>query len=305
MLILQTSLNSVVMRKLFLLTALVLLISCIGRETNKSGNIVTVSIAPYKYFVEAISGDDFQVNIMVPAGSNPHIYEPFPDQISKLRRSVAYISNGYLGFEVTWLDRFYETNRSMKKLSLAEGIEPLESEHHHEGGHVEGADPHYWVSPKCAMVMAGSVRDFLCTLKPEHRDLYEANYLKFESKISELDNKTKDLFADFQGRQFMIYHPNLGYLARDYGISEVPVEFEGKEPPPSRMKMLIDLSREKNMKTIFVQKEYDTKNARAIADETGAKIIIIDPLSEDWLKATSDIIDAVHLSFTESLIKEK
>lgn len=305
MLILQTPLNLVKMRKLILLSALVFLVSCAGQGPDKSGNIITVSIAPYKYFVEAIGGDDFQINIMVPAGSNPHIYEPFPDQISKLRRSIAYISNGYLGFEMTWLDRFYETNRAMKKLSLAEGIEPLESEHHHDGDHVEGADPHYWVSPKCAAVMAVAVKDFLCTLKPEHKGIYEANYQALASKISDLDLKTQSLFADFEGRQFIIYHPNLGYLARDYGIEEVSVEFEGKEPPPSRMRMLIDLSREKGLNTIFVQKEYDTKNAKAIADETGAKIIIIDPLSEDWLKSTSEIIEAVQLSFADSLNRAK
>jgi zinc transport system substrate-binding protein len=289
------------MHKLSLLSAVFLLVSCIGKETETKEKIITVSIAPYKYFVEAIAGDDFQINVMVPAGSNPHIYEPFPDQVSKLRKSVAYISNGYLGFEATWLDRFYETNRSMKRLSLADGIEPLESEHHHEGEHVEGADPHYWVSPKCALIMAASVRDFLCTLSPEKKEEYVTNYGRLEKNISDLDKRTEDLFAGFKGRQFMIYHPNLGYLARDYGLEEVPVEFEGKEPPPSRMKMLIDLSREKGMKTIFVQKEYDTKNAKAIADETGAKITIIDPLAEDWMKSTTDMIEAVHLSFTESL----
>lgn len=305
MLILQLLLNSEKMRRLFLLFTVVLLTSCAGQESDRNANIITVSIAPYKYFVEAIAGDDFRINVMVPAGSNPHSYEPFPDQISKLRKSVAYISNGYLGFEVTWLDRFYETNRAMKKLSLAEGIEPLESEHHHDGDHVEGADPHYWVSPKCAMIMAETVRDFLCAMKPEHKEKYDINYQKLAVKISDLDRKTQDFFRDFKGKQFMIYHPNLGYLARDYGLEEVPVEFEGKEPPPSRMRMLIDLSREKTMKTIFVQKEYDTKNARAIADETGAKIVIIDPLSEDWLKATSDIIDAVYLSFNESLNRAK
>ena len=112
--------------------------------------IITVSIAPFKYFVEAIAGDDFTVNVMVPPGSDPHVYEPFPEQITKLRTSEAYISNGYLGFEMTWLDRFYETNTGMKKLNLGESIDPIESEHHHEGDNLEGADPHYWVSPKCA-----------------------------------------------------------------------------------------------------------------------------------------------------------
>jgi zinc transport system substrate-binding protein len=98
----------------------------------------------------------------------------------------------------------------------------------------------------------------------------------------------------------MIFHPNLGYLARDYGLEEISVEYEGKEPTPSRMKELIDRARKEGLRTIFVQREYDTKNAKAIANEIGGDIRIIDPLSEDWPGATLDIINAVHNSLTES-----
>jgi zinc transport system substrate-binding protein len=287
-------------RKIFCLLGLVLFASC-GRGVTDSGEkIITVSIAPFKYFVKAIGGDDFTVNIMVPPGSNPHIYEPYPKQVFMLRNSVAYISNGYLGFEMTWLDRFYDTNRNMKKLSLSNNIEPLGSHHHHESEHVEGADPHYWVSPKCAMTMALSVKEFLCSLNPDHREIYTANYQKLLASIKALDEKSAASFGSSKGKSFMIFHPNLGYLARDYGLEEVSVEYEGKEPPPSRMKELIDRARKDNIKTIFVQREYDTKNARAIAGEIGARIQIIDPLSEDWLNATGSIIDALQAALAES-----
>jgi zinc transport system substrate-binding protein len=288
------------MRKIFCFLIVVLVISCGRQRTDSTDRIVTVSIAPFKYFVENIAGDDFKVNVMVPAGANPHIYEPFPEQINKLRRSVAYISNGYLGFEMTWLDRFYETNRTMKRLSLGDRIEPLVSGHHHEGEHVEGADPHYWVSPKCAMIMATSVFDFLCELNPLQKQKYEANYQTLLSEIKNIDEKAKEFFSTVKNRSFMIYHPNLGYLARDYGLEEISVEYEGKEPPPSRITSLIDRARKDGMKTIFVQREYDTKNARAIAGDIGGVIRIIDPLSEEWQKATMDIITAVHDSLIES-----
>jgi zinc transport system substrate-binding protein len=98
----------------------------------------------------------------------------------------------------------------------------------------------------------------------------------------------------------MIYHPNLAYIARDYALQEIPVEYEGKEPSASRMRELIDLARTDHLKTIFVQREYDTKNARVIAEETGASIVIIDPLSEEWEKSTLEIIDALHKSLLES-----
>jgi zinc transport system substrate-binding protein len=288
------------MRKIFFFLITVLFISC-GRNGSDQGNkIITVSIAPFKYFVEEIAGNDFTVNIMVPAGADPHTYEPFPEQINKLRKSAGYISNGYLGFEMNWLDRFYETNPTMKKLSLGDGIDPLASEHHHEGGHMEGADPHYWVSPRCAFVIAASVEKFLIELNPLQKQKYETNYKLLISKIQEVDARAKELFSQLSSKDFMIYHPNLAYIARDYGLEEIPVEFEGKEPTPFRMKELIDRARKDNLKTIFVQLEYDTKNAKAIAGEIGAKIILIDPLSENWQKSTMDIINALHTSLVEN-----
>src|SRR5512133_3934906 len=277
------------MRKICFLLLLILLFSC-GRHAgnNSNGRIISVSIAPFKYFVTAIAGEDFNVNVMVPPGSDPHVYEPFPDQIRKLSMSEAYISNGYLGFEMAWLDRFYESNKSMKKLDLSQGIEPLAAEEHHEGGHREGADPHYWVSPKAALTMSLSVLNLLIDLNPSETEKYKENYELLVARIRTLDEKARDLFSDVQGREFMIYHPNLAYLARDYGLQEISVEFDGKEPPPSRMRELIDLARKEKIRKIFLQQEYDQRNARAIANEINADLVIINPLSEDWFKATSE-----------------
>jgi zinc transport system substrate-binding protein len=277
------------------------LTSC-GRKNSDSGTgIITVSIAPFKYFVDEIGGNDFTVNVMVPPGADPHVYEPFPGQIFQLRQSIGYISNGYLGFEMNWLDRFYETNSTMKRLSLGNNIELLVSHHQNKGGHIEGADPHYWESPKCALIIASSIRNFLCELNPAHKKKYEKNLGELISKIIGIDKIATDYFSGFRNSPFMIYHPNLAYLARDYGLEEIPVEFEGKEPPPSRMKELIDRARKDGLKTIFVQREYDTKNAKAIAGEIGAELKIIDPLSENWLKSITEIIELLHNSFVEKV----
>jgi zinc transport system substrate-binding protein len=292
------------MRKIFFLLITFLMISCVGNVRDSGSKIITVSIAPFKYFVEEIAGNDFTVNIMVPAGADPHTYEPIPGQINKLRKSVGYISNGYLGFEMNWLDRFYETNPSMKRLALSEFIDPLASQHHHKGEHIEGADPHYWVSPKCALAIAGSVKQFLTELNPPQKEKYESNYQMLISKIKAVDEKAKEMFSAVSGKSFMIYHPNLAYIARDYGLEEIPVEFEGKEPAPDRMRELVDRARKENLKTIFVQLEYDTKNAKALAEEIGAKIVLIDPLSENWQKSTTDIIEAVNKSLKESSKQE-
>lgn len=278
----------------FILLALVL--AC-GRRNEQDSKIITVSIAPFKYFVEAIAGGNFTVNVMVPSGANPHIYEPFPEQLSNLRRSAAYISNGYLGFEITWLDRFYEMNRKMKKLNLGNSIDPILAEHHDEDHHLEIADPHYWVSPLCAMKMASSVRDLLIELDRDNMEFYDKNYNIFLDRILEVDSMAKELSSSRGGKAFMIYHPNLAYLARDYGLEEISVENEGKEPDPARLMGLIDRARNDSLMVILVQREYDTKNARVVADEVGASVIVIDPLSEDWYSSTTEIIKILEDSF--------
>jgi zinc transport system substrate-binding protein len=290
-----------IMRKLIIYPVIALLVSCTSTGHDSKRDVITVSISPFKYFVESIAGNDFDVNVMVPSGADPHIYEPAPGQITALSRSVAYISNGYLGFEITWLDRFFEANLKMKKISVGQNIDLIRADQHHSGSHSEGADPHFWVSPKSAYIIAGSIRSLLCDLKPENREKYEKNFSRLSDTIAALDKKAMELFSDHQGKTFMIFHPAFGYLARDYNLVQISVENEGKEPSPSSMKALIDEARAKNIKVIFVQKGFDTKNAQAIASETGAVLRPVDPLGENWSREVSDIIVAVHESLERSI----
>jgi zinc transport system substrate-binding protein len=286
---------------LFKYCILLILISCNQSGSYRGGKIITVSIPPFKYFIDAIGAKDFSVNIMVPAGANPHIYEPVPEQIANLRKSVAYISDGYLGFEMTWLDRFYETNPQMKKLSLGKNIDLIKPVGNSDSEHVEGADPHYWVSPRCALVIADAVKSLLIDLNPEKRETYILNYGTLVKSISEIDKKARELFSGYKAKPFMTFHPTLGYLARDYGLKQIAVENEGKEPTPSSLKELIDIGKAEKIRVIFIQREYDTKNARAIAAETGAVLETIDPLSENWATSEQQIIDAVYKSFKGKL----
>lgn len=289
---------------LFCLAAASIILASCGRSGSALPDpVISVSIAPFRYFVEQISGDDFSVNVMVAPGADPHIYEPYPRQMHNLRRSAAYISNGFLSFEMVWLDRFYETSPKMLKLSIGERIDLIGAEHDHDHGqhshadHAESADPHYWVAPRSALIVAESVRDLLIELNPGKAVDYQVNFERLSARIHEIDTMAGELFAGYAGRAFMIFHPALGYLARDYNLEEVSLEHEGKEPSPARMKELIDRAVKERIKVIFVQKEHDIRNARAIASETGAEIVVIDPLSEKWEESVIHIIEALHNSF--------
>lgn len=289
----------IIMKKIFPYLILAFLASCSPKSPVNDQKIITVSIGPQKYFVEAIGGSDFKVNVMVPPGASPHTYEPMPGQIVDLSKSVAYISNGFLGFELTWLDRFYEINPSMKKLSLADNQNLIHSESSPEGRDEhdhEGVDPHFWISPPSAKLIAESVRVLLTELNPEHSEMYSLKYDSLITVIESIDLKAKELFRDVEDRSFMIFHPALGYLERDYYLIQIPVEYEGKEPSPSQMKTIIDLGESENIDVIFVQKEFDKKYAEEVALEIGAAVVVIDPLDENWDDSVISIITALHES---------
>lgn len=294
------------MRNLAILSIVLLFASCGGtgkeRDKDSVSAVVSVSIAPYKYFVEAIAGDDFEVNIMVPVGASPHTYEPSMAQIQALSSSLAYVSNGYLDFELAWLYRFYEVNPAMKIISFANNQELLYAKawQHDDHMHYEGVDPHFWISPKAAYRIASDLKGLLIELKPESASIYEENYTRLVAEIATLDDEVSKMLAQYSSRSFMIYHPVLGYFARDYNLEEIAVEHEGKEPSPAALKSLVDNARSAGIRTIFVQQEFDLKNAEVIAKEINANVVTIDPLSADWPASVREIAKALAAGFADT-----
>ncbi|HCM59024.1 MAG TPA: zinc ABC transporter substrate-binding protein [Bacteroidales bacterium] len=287
---------------LCLLIALLALVSC-GRRTPGSSaeRVITVTIPPFEWFVEQIGGDDFLVNVLLPPGADHHIWEPLPAQINALSGSEALIMNGQLGFEHAWMDRFMQVNPGMKVLDLSRNIELIMTEDadqddgDHEGhdhGH-GGPDPHYWMSPSAARIMARDIRNFLTELNPASAEKYDSNLAAVNRRITEVDSLVRAALGHDPHRTVMIFHPALAYMGRDYGFEQVSFEDEGKSPSPARMKELIDLAREKEIKIIFIQAEYDVRNAQSLSIETGAELIVINPMNSEWPEAVMEVAKAI------------
>ena len=109
--------------------------------------------------------------------------------------------------------------------------------------------------------------------------------------IDELDSRLKDTFKGKHGLQFMVYHPSWGYFADAYGLRQIPIEIEGKEPKPAQLKELIEHAREHNIRIIFVQPQFSTKSAELIAREIDGQVVFADPLAEDWVGNLSEIAE--------------
>ncbi len=287
------------MKKFITPLLLIILLAGCGRQSGDSSRdekaLITVSIEPFRFFVEAIAGDYCTVNVIVPPGASPASYEPPPAVVRGLKDSELMIINAYLGFELAWIDRMININPGVEVLKLAVTQDLIAADSHRHGDivHHTGVDPHFWVSPVRARIIARDIRDFLSEKDPGREEEYRENHLQLDSLIMDTDAYLRTLLDNAANKSFMIFHPSLSYLARDYGLEQIAVETEGKEPSPSELKRLIDKGREKNIKTILVQKEFDRRNAELIADEIAAETIVIDPLAYNWVSSVRAIAESI------------
>lgn len=264
-----------------------LFVSCGGqsKKENKERTI-TVTIEPQRYFTEAIAGDHFTVISMVPKGSSPETYDPTPKQLVSLGESEAYFRIGHIGFEVTWMERLMQNAPHTQIFDLSKGVEFIYEAGHAHGDHyhVGGIEPHIWNSTINAKIIANNIFQALCTLDKENETYYLSRYDSLIHRIEETDSIIFNMLKknDNADHAFMIYHPALSYFARDYGLHQISIEEGGKEPSPAHLKELIEISKFEEVRVIFIQPEFDKRNAEIVARETNTKVVSINPLSYDW-----------------------
>lgn len=301
--------------KLFSIVLLMaILMGCGSRESSSSKPMIIVSIQPLQYFVDKIGGEVVQTGVLMPPSASHESYDPTPAQLAGIAKAVAYVTTGNTGMDNQWIPTFKEQNPNISIIDLSEGLnlitgscnhqgeedaEKLDhetgnhEEHHHEGG----ADPHFWISPSRALLMADRVYKMLVEFMPDKSDIFHANYETLIREIHSVDTLARVAFAPHAGKSFMIFHPALTYLADDYGLHQISIELDGKEPGAEGLRKVIDLARKERIGIILVQNQFDTNNARTIAKETGAKIKTIDPMMYDWVKSMNFLIEALSESF--------
>ena len=282
------------MKKLIYILTLFILSAC-GNTTQKSEKpILTVTLEPLRYFTEAIAGDNYEVVSMVPKGSSPESYDPTPQQLVNLSKSQAYFRIGYIGFEQAWMKKLEANCPNMKVYNTSKGIDLIRDKGHWHGDHFHegGVEPHVWNSTQNALIIADNIYQALCELDSTHQEDYQKRLDVLKQTIRQTDANVHTLLENADST-FLIYHPALSYFARDYGLKQVSIEEGGKEPSPAQLKTLIETCRNENVHTIFVQQEFDQRNAQLIANELGVNIVSINPLSYDWVKEMIRIAEAL------------
>jgi zinc transport system substrate-binding protein len=224
--------------------------------------------------------------------------------MSALGRSTIYFALG-VPFETIWLPKIISVNPKLMVIHTDEYIRKREIEaHSHQGegvkkahsgsSHEESGDPHIWLSPPLVILQARTIFEALAATDPQNRASYETNYKQFVSELLELDLYVSRLFGTgTKSRSFMVFHPAWGYFADAYGLKQMPVEVEGKEPKAKELDEFIKRARELGAKAIFVQPQYSPKTAQTIADAVGGRLVEADDLAPDWEKNLRQVAEQI------------
>ena len=275
-------------RILYLFIYIVLAVSCAGNKNQSAEKVIYISIAPIKPIVEAIVGDDFTVEILVPAGASPESFEPTPKQFIALNKAQLVLGTGLLDFEQQLLKRIHNQN---KVIDLSRGIVTISGScsHTHHGKHCHhGIDPHIWCSPKSLSIMARNAHNAIVAAMPDSVQ-YTAAYSALSERITALDNEVAELASNASLPYFIIYHPALTYLARDYELEQIAIENDGKEASAKRLAQIISKARVDGIKSVFYQSEFPESSVQIICEDIGANAVEINPLAEDIFTNIRDI----------------
>jgi zinc transport system substrate-binding protein len=245
------------------------LLGAMAHATDKP--LIAVSVVPQAYFVERIAGPLVDVEVLVPPGANEASFEPTMRQMQAVSRAVLYLKVGHPGFlfEQAWLGRLAATNPSMRVVDGSAGVP-------------SDVDPHVWVAPSAVRVIARNLEAALADLLPSHRPELAANLAAFEHDIDLLDAELRQKLAPYAGRRFLVVHPAWSRFARDYGLEQMSIEEEAKEPSPMQLARRIEEARAAGIRTVFVQPQVSRKEAEMVASQLGGRVAILDPLAKDW-----------------------
>lgn len=288
-----------------------------GRRDRSSATApkptIAVTIMPQRYLVQKLVGDEFEIMVMVPPGSSPETYAPNPLQMKMLSTADLYVRIGHIGIEIAWLEKYISSYPKLQVINPSRNIEFMTGQNHlhsldstvessvlSETAVYSGIDPHIWLSPALMSRYCRHLAQMLIERYPTREAQISRNLEQLNADIDKIDQEIQRLLSPVKGRGFMVFHPAWSYFARDYGLLQYAIEDEGKAPSPKHLVTITDLAREKNIRSIFIQNQFERKNAEAIAEALGIKVVELDPLQEDWSSMLLEAARSIAASMEES-----
>ena len=267
---------------LVLLLLVPLLSGCVSQREATGQIKVATTIIPLGEFVHAVGGDRVAVTVLVPPGAEPHTFEPSPSQIREVADADIYAENG-AGLE-SWMDNILKVNPHMLVADTSKGVSLTSGTGETGSGGGIAMDPHIWLSPRDAMIQVRNICDGLTRVDPAGKDYYANNRDNYIIKLKVLDAYLNSTFAGTKKKKFVVLHPAWTYFARDYGLTQIAIDVEEKEPGPRYLTEVVNAAYANSITTVFVEPQYNPKMAEVISKEINGKVVSIDDLAPNYIE---------------------
>ena len=307
------------MKKLFALFVLLMSSAVFAGVASAAKLDVAVSIVPEAYFASQVGGDRVVVHTLVAPGQSPHTFEPTARQMSELAKAKIYFTIG-MPFEAHLVPKVKAGNPGIVVVDVRKGVHMRYMDKACQQVGAVGAgqgqgpglgqgqgrgmgpgqgqrlgrtsnelDPHIWMSPRIAALIAGEMAEALIQADPAGAKEYKANLKGLQDRLAALDKEIGRVLEPLKGKEVFVFHPAFGYLLDEYGLKQVPIETMGKSPGPRHLALLVHEARQRGVKVIFVQPQFPQKSAQAIAQAIGGAVVPLDPLAPDYIKNLRDM----------------
>jgi zinc transport system substrate-binding protein len=264
-------------------------------------------IPPTAFLAGRIGGERLNVRSLLKSGDNPHTFEPTPRQAAALGRAELYFSSGF-PFESRLSANLLSGRRSGPAVIRTDAQIPRAGAHDHAAGRGTGhengpavhEDPHIWLSPGLLRIQAGTICGELTRRDQSSSRLYRGNLERFTAELDSLDSRTSRALAPYRGRAFLVYHPSFGLFAEAYGLRQIAIEAEGKSPSPRGLASFVETARSEKISVVFVEPQFESRSARAVADAIGGRIERMDPMAPDVFETMRNLALALVRAFHEA-----
>lgn len=267
---------------------------------------VVASFYPIQYFAKRVGGDLVSVYNPVPPGAEPHDLELSPRSIAQIQKADVFLYLGQ-GFQPA-IDRALDTIKGahMVAKDVSDGVPRIPASAEDgisRSARASAPDPHIWLDPVYAQTMVGNIAQAFSQADPAHKTEYMADAAKAQVELSALNDEYKATLSNCKRNEIITSHAAFAYLARRYGLKQVPIAglSPEAEPNPARLQEIIQFARQHDAKYIFFETLVDPRVAQLVAREIGAQTLVLNPieaLTADQIKAGQNYMSLMREDLT-------
>jgi zinc transport system substrate-binding protein len=232
---------------------------------------IVATFYPMVEFSKQVAGNHAEVIGLIPSGTEPHDWEPTAKDMAELKEADVFVYNGIVE---GWAEKALESASNEKRIAVeaSKGIDLMED------GKI--LDPHVWLDPALAQKEVASIEAALEKADPANKDDYKNNADAYIAKLKDLDQTFKSGLTEVKRKEFVTQHAAFGYMAKEYGLTQIPIAglSPEQEPSPDQMASIVKFAKENQVKTIFFETLVDPKVAKVVANEIGAKTDVLNPI---------------------------